>query len=967
MSTTTDRSPDTTRRPLLSWVARHRRITLALVVVLTALAVVPAGNRSAEEADFSPHGEVFATGDLIEERFGDDTGVDTAVFIVSGDEVLDRAVLTRLNVAADELRADPQFAEHLAVAVDLGLGEPVDGVFSVAGALDEHLVATGAGPLTSADSTAVDAALATLLLPGAPTAGLRDTLSHQAIAPAVDGDRWSSPALMATVAYNPTTFEVDPTASPEVQADERELAIEGWLRDVQTHLRDQLAGGEGGGVDVVVHGVVIDDALTGEEEGNRTAPFILGAVIVVVALVGLMLRSYWSSALVAAGLGATMIWLAAIINTIGVKDSMLVTFIVPIATIAFGVDFFVHGYGRVREELASGTPAERAWPLGLGAVMGALTLALVSSAAAFAANAVSGIEAIIGFGISAAVALAVAYVLLGILVPLFVTALEGDRWTRVAQDANRPARSLATRSGAVVAFVAMTIVGGSAVTMAVMMPTVGAVALALFAAVFIVVPLAVRRRRDRRHADGATPVVGRSTPAPSSSFSPDRHQRRSWAGAFTGAMARLRWVVLPLAAVLMVVGAVAGSRVESRFSVNDFFSADSDLVAGLDLLSEHYNDSLGRPGVLYIEGDLANPEVVAGVAEAQTRLAEAATPLARTEDGQLVNFPDVVDIASATVASPLATGVVVAATGVIVTDTNSDGLPDTAEQMAAVFETALSEGVTGADGTPVLLAEDVAGVLWTDGDSWATLVTVGIPTMMDAGIIDGARGALDEAGESLLAGPAGGSITVASVAGEAIEDQAGQDAFTRSMLLALPIALAAGLAAASLFLRSIRFGAIAVLPVLGVVVGLLAFMHLAGFAINPVTATIAAIAVGVGIDFGTHFTIRFREELEGTDSAVAAVERTGAGTGRALVMSALTSVLGFGVMAFAPMPIFAAFGMLIAVMIALSLLVSLVALPGLLVLVAAPATTPAPTPVPVRVVPARTERERELEPVGPRV
>ena len=51
------------------------------------------------------------------------------------------------------------------------------------------------------------------------------------------------------------------------------------------------------------------------------------------------------------------------------------------------------------------------------------------------------------------------------------------------------------------------------------------------------------------------------------------------------------------------------------------------------------------------------------------------------------------------------------------------------------------------------------------------------------------------------------------------------------------------------------------------------------------------------------------------------------------MFSALTSVLGFTVMALAPTPIFATFGTLIAVMIGLSLVATLVVLPSLLVLV----------------------------------
>jgi predicted RND superfamily exporter protein len=63
-----------------------------------------------------------------------------------------------------------------------------------------------------------------------------------------------------------------------------------------------------------------------------------------------------------------------------------------------------------------------------------------------------------------------------------------------------------------------------------------------------------------------------------------------------------------------------------------------------------------------------------------------------------------------------------------------------------------------------------------------------------------------------------------------------------------------------------------------------------------------------------------------------AVRRAGRGTGGALVLSAVTSVLGSLVMALAPTPIFATFGALTAVMIVLSLMVVLLVLPSLLVL-----------------------------------
>jgi uncharacterized membrane protein YdfJ with MMPL/SSD domain len=63
------------------------------------------------------------------------------------------------------------------------------------------------------------------------------------------------------------------------------------------------------------------------------------------------------------------------------------------------------------------------------------------------------------------------------------------------------------------------------------------------------------------------------------------------------------------------------------------------------------------------------------------------------------------------------------------------------------------------------------------------------------------------------------------------------------------------------------------------------------------------------------------------------VEITGAGTGLALVASAISSAVGFGILAFAPMPLFAAYGLLTMVMILMALVATLAVLPSLLVLI----------------------------------
>lgn len=107
------------------------------------------------------------------------------------------------------------------------------------------------------------------------------------------------------------------------------------------------------------------------------------------------------------------------------------------------------------------------------------------------------------------------------------------------------------------------------------------------------------------------------------------------------------------------------------------------------------------------------------------------------------------------------------------------------------------------------------------------------------------------------------------------------------------------------------------------------------------TGTIGAISIGIGIDFAIHYLMRYREELQRTGDRPSALRATGEGTGLALVASSASSMLGFAILAFAPMPLFASYGLLTTIMIAMALAATLIVLPPVLYLTS---SDPAPQP-----------------------
>ena len=135
-------------------------------------------------------------------------------------------------------------------------------------------------------------------------------------------------------------------------------------------------------------------------------------------------------------------------------------------------------------------------------------------------------------------------------------------------------------------------------------------------------------------------------------------------------------------------------------------------------------------------------------------------------------------------------------------------------------------------------------------------------------------------------------------------------------------------------MRSLKYAVVTIIPILLVVIWLYGTMHILGFGLNLVTATIGAISIGVGIDYSIHMTERFREEIKTFNNREIALKFSIQGTGIALAASAASSIGGFIIMAFAPMPMFSSYGLLTAAMIAMAFAASVLVLPSLLLIVA---------------------------------
>ena len=410
------------------------------------------------------------------------------------------------------------------------------------------------------------------------------------------------------------------------------------------------------------------------------------------------------------------------------------------------------------------------------------------------------------------------------------------------------------------------------------------------------------------------------------------------------ALAQGRRVVLPVTVLVTAVAAFYAFQLDASFDVKDFFKSNSDFVVGLDKVDEHVSRSGGEPATIYIQGDLADPEALDAIEDFLDRQVEnpyvaindygeatiQARPLFFILD-QVVRS----DYARAQIerASP---GVSIS-TGEGLTEIRYAGnvylRPDSREELGAIYDYIAVRGVPLSPTRNIYDPLEVGETFFHDQTGAredATTIVLGIPGTRELTNVAKSRDALTKEVESL---EAAGPISFAGLTGSPYTRLAALDATTDGLQRAFLIAVVACLLVAIVAMRSVGFGVVTIIPVGLVVAWLYGFMYVFGFGLNFVTATIAAVSIGVGIDYSIHFTQRFREELSRATDRLQALRQAAEGTGAALLASAATSVLGFTVMAFAPMPMFASYGILTAVMIFLAAAASLLVLPSLLFLV----------------------------------
>jgi len=881
-----------------------------------------------EQASPNPPDEVYELQEEIDDKFPTPFHFASFVLQAKKGDVISREVLSELKLNRDRLvaldvdgglsvteegkpRGTLEKQSYLASYYDFELATQINGIISVLETIEITLATQGLY-LESASEEQIKIAFHHIMS-DSRLASVKDLISTQAsstkkIVLGQEIDYWVSPAMVFHVIADNSKLggaglEIGMGGGPDV------INKEHLNRSVGSVM-------SGSSQNYEVWGIAIDANLESLDEGKTAGIFIMFTAIAAVLVVGFSLGSYWATAITGVGIAILMVWLKGISALIGLKSGLVIDLVVPIGMISLGVDFIVHAVRRYREELLQGNNPKISFTSGYASVLGALLLAMASDSIAFLSNLSSNIEAVIHFGCAAAIAVISSFWILGVAAPLLT--MKVDQLIIQSRYDFQTTRWLTYR---ILGSILVASISGISIIMLVAVSRlIGLVLLGGGIFLLILVPIFILARSTSSIVFEDSKNMGMAAP------SQDR---------FAHIVARIVTFaadnsvkVIFLTVLITALSIYSALQLTPSFDVKDFFDSESEFVVGLDKFDEFIAG--GEPGVTFVKGDLTDPTVYDDINIYIEEL-RGINLVGETPSGDVTFGLNALNVLTTIMHNPVSVATIEEATGITITDSTSNGIPDTKQQIATIFEHSLQKGVWGDSQNLILRPDQVQGAVYFRRNEEAlTTIQFQMPGTRDQAVV---TAALKEITPSVLKLENHPSLSKVALTGSPFQREVQLSESTRTLYTSLPIAIVAAATLLLITMRSFRYAIVTVIPIGLVVAWLYGVMYAFGFSLNFVTAMIGAISIGVGIDYSIHMTIRFREELNRNESRILAVQKAAGGTGVALVASAASSIVGFAIMGFAPMPMFASYGQLTSLMISFALISSLVVLPALLILV----------------------------------
>ncbi len=880
-------------------------VLLVLAVVTVALGSLASQQQlETDITEFAPEGELADLFDRIEEEFGARAGrVQVIVDAGPGGTVLERDGLLAAERVAEIAAEDEEVAAALREAGPLGgaissFASPVSGQLE---AFDTDIAAAGDGFL---DAVLDD------VFSGERAAQIEGLLSND-----FDGER--ARGGLVVVALDPELNQAETDAASLALADALAAEDFGFLD-----------------VDTFSFAILAEDLESGFEE---ELPLLLGiSFLLIIAILGVLYRRASDVLLAVTGLVVSIVWMTGLSVLLG-PDYLGITgpfnqiaIAVPVLLVGLGVDYSVHLSARYREERVSGgrTPPDAA-RVAVATVGVALMLATVTTVIGFLSNAISPLPPIADFGWFAAAGILSSFVVLGGLVPAARNLLDRRRRAASAPPPETSGGPVVTRLAeiparvpvlALAAGVAAAVGGGLLATnldttfsQEEFIPEDSDAGRLLdqlddlfggdvSEQTFVVLDGDVESVAALQAMDDAEKTLAGVDDVVTVD---DRAEVRSPPQVIRSLDETVDALRQQLAGQFALLddpdSAAENLPLPERITIDDL---PADVRAELENGGDH---SLGEGEALLPTDDLDALE---------ERLPEGVSAF----EALLAALPDadLVDMFRAALAEQLE-------------EEAPDVAPEVLADLAAREPDELTAAVIRASGYPVdelpgdtleLLeaGDELRALGWTDDGFAADADVDGLLEVVDEYSGDELRAVLGDDTALMIVSTRAGEERAPELAATLREQLSGVEAaglqttlvseqllidetltsLADSQTNSIVVSLAAALALLTLYYgftaRRPALGFITMIPALLSVPLILGSMWLAGLSFNALTATVAAIAIGIGVPYGIHLTNRYLEQRNHGGDPADTIRETIRHTGAALFGSAVTTASGFGVL-----------------------------------------------------------------------
>jgi len=406
------------------------------------------------------------------------------------------------------------------------------------------------------------------------------------------------------------------------------------------------------------------------------------------------------------------------------------------------------------------------------------------------------------------------------------------------------------------------------------------------------------------------------------------------AGRFNSAVGKIThkapWAVIGVALLVTAAAGYGAISLKTTFNLNDFLPESMDVAKDINFLSNEFNITSGSTAQILVKGELTDPSSIIAMESSIIAMADVEGVLHHGENADASSFLSVMyDFA-----------------------TNSTGPsyvdPNYNETFAMMYDGVFESSGGTAHIRPSATVTEVnvlVGMMYMGEGSAASMVQVLVPS--DEGYasvimvnidpnLEGVQ--IEQLNEDLkvTVQPMKDAGLTAVVTGEIILTQMVMKELNISQTQSLITTLVASLLIMTLVMwilrRSFILGALATIPVALCVVWMWGTMYAVGIPMNVMTLMIASLTVGMGVTYGIHVTHRFVEEIHAHEDIEMAVDNAVGKTGVSLLGAAMTTVVGFGIIAFSILPPIQEFGMITAIAITYSFVASVFVLPAFLVI-----------------------------------